>query len=115
LISQKGDLALHGFGLLWIGFLNLFAILLILDRSAVYAGRTIRQQRPPVKPAIEQGMQEQAKGLIFKLERCVKHLPFVILEFSGALFYILLIVTSFIGVVRSECGHLTFFNSMLTK
>jgi hypothetical protein len=78
---------------------SVFAIFLIIHRSAAHANKI-------EYPHDVKSIAEKDKSCKHKLVESwahikivIKHIPFVICELSGALFYIVLIVLSFMGVI----------------
>ena len=81
--------------------ISIFAIFLVIHRSAAHANKINY-------PSKIRSLDEKDKSFRHKLVETrvhikvvIKHIPFVLCELSGALFYILLIVISFLGVIAS--------------
>lgn len=77
-------------------FINLYAIYLILHRAAAYAQRLV-----PASSKFEgaKTYADKFKETQNNVWSAIKMLPMVVVEFSGSLFYIILIVASFSGII----------------
>lgn len=80
-------------------FMTFYAIYLIIHRSAAHANKL----EPPISL---EGIEEKDKTFVHKLKETIsnvlvvlEHIPFVVAEFSGALFFVLLILLSYFGVL----------------
>jgi len=80
----------------YILIVNLYAIYLILHRAAAHA-----QRLAPVSSKFEgdKTCADKLKETRNNVWSAIKMLPIVIVEFSGSLFYILLITGSFLGII----------------
>jgi hypothetical protein len=79
--------------------ISFYAIFLILERAATYSGRI---KYPKWLEKIEENKKMfYHKGFetLLNIWISIKMIPMVIFEFSGAFFYILLVVFSYLGVL----------------
>lgn len=102
LISNYDKIIYSHFSLWWISFINFYAIFLIIHRAASHAFKTTLPQKLSRKPQSEKGFFDKFKETLFYFKVAFEHIPFIIGEFSGSLFYILLVLTSY-GAFVSIC------------
>ena len=83
-------------------FLSFYGIYLVLHRSAAHSNKLII-------PKSVEGIEEKDKTFVHKfvetlchIRVVIQHIPFVVTEFSGSLFYILLIILSYFGVLCTQ-------------
>jgi hypothetical protein len=99
-VIDKMEMTCHGREVLYATTLvNLYAIFLILHRAAAHAGKL-------KYPRFVAEMDETSKWFYHKgietlchFAAAIRMIPTVLFEFSGALFYILLITLSYLGVI----------------
>lgn len=99
LMSQVDQLGLSVAGILWIGLLNLYAVFLILHRSAYHAGKLMLPDSCLNVPQQERGFRHKWAETRLNLPIVARQLFFAIGECSGTLFYLLLVGSSYMAVV----------------
>lgn len=99
LISNYEKITYSHFTLFWITFINLYAMFLIIHRAAYHAGKNKLPAKLTKKPQSQRGFVDKLKETIFHFKIAAQHIPFIIGEFSGTLFYILLVITSYIAFI----------------
>lgn len=75
-----------------------FAVFLIVHRSAAHADKLRYPDYLDQIPESEKQFWHKARQTWCHFKLFPKHVPFVICEFGGALFYLLLVVASCVGV-----------------
>lgn len=99
LISYSSNIVYTKFTLIWITFMNLYTLFLIIHRAASHADKIKIPTKILQKPQGERTPFDKAIETIYHFKACIKHIPFMIAEFSGSLFYSLLVITSYIAFV----------------
>jgi len=99
LISHAQQWRIDVFPALWVGFLNLYALYLVVHRAASHAGKLVTPTALLDRPQRDRTYQDKWTETKCNLHTVLSHVPFVICEGSGALFYILCIVTSYFAVL----------------
>jgi hypothetical protein len=81
-------------------FISLFALFLIIHRSAAHANKIegVYPQDIASLPQKDRTWRHKLSETLCHFKVVVKHIPFVICEFSGSLFYCLLVTISCVGV-----------------
>lgn len=77
---------------------SVYAIFLIVHRSAIHAGKVKLPQDLKELPESEKTATHKARETWHHMRIVPRHLVFVVCEMSGALFYLILVMTSCIGV-----------------
>ena len=79
--------------------INIYAIFLILHRAAAHADKLIYPKK--IASMGERDKKFYHKGIetLYNIRIAIKMIPYVIFEMSGAFFYILLILTSYIAML----------------
>lgn len=95
LISNYDKITYSYFTLIWISFINFYALFLLIHRSASHAYKITLPAQLSKKPQSERGFADKFKETLFHFKVAFNHIPFIIGEFSGTLFYILLVLTSY--------------------
>ena len=99
LISQAAQWRLGTFAALWVGFLNLYGLYLVVHRAASHAGKLMAPPELQGRSQRERTYRDKLIETKYNLGTVCKHVPFVLFECSGALFFILLIITSYFGML----------------
>lgn len=94
-LVNSSNFHLSSIGLLLIGLVNVFSIYLLVHRSASYHNKLKGIGTNTVSDKFK-------KETLPNLWISIKHVPMIFAEFSGSLFYILLIVVSFLGVCSQQ-------------
>lgn len=85
-------------GCFWVfasGFISLFGIYILLTRWVTAAGR-----QPPNPPEVKSASAtERARYTVRELLQSLQSIPYVVAEFSGTLFYLLVIGLTFVAVL----------------
>jgi len=76
----------------------LYAVYLIIERSASAANKVKLPKDLKEKESDKKTAADKARETWYRFKIVPKHFPFVACEFSGAFFYLLLVVASCIGV-----------------
>lgn len=97
LISSGDKIAFSTFTLIWITFLNGYAMFLIIHRAAYHADKVAYPEKLTNKPQSERNFRDKLSETLINIKITIKHIPFMIAEFSGSLFYTLLVLTSYIA------------------
>ena len=99
LTSSSDKIVFSAFTLVWITFLNIYAIFLIIHRAAYHADKVIYPENLSNKPQSEKNVRDKLSETFINVKITLNHIPFVIAEFSGSLFYVLLVLTSYIAFI----------------
>lgn len=99
LIAELSDPSLPIYVLLWVGLINLYAAYLVVHRSAAHAGKLKLPRRVAEKAQSERTFSDKLTETLLNVRVCLRHLPFILGELSGSLFYLILIVSAYCGVV----------------
>lgn len=99
LISQADQWQLGVPATLWIGFLNLYALYLVVHRAASFAGKLTAPAELAERAQRDRTYRDKLIETGYNLRTVVRHIPFVVSECSGTLFFILLIITSYCAVL----------------
>jgi len=99
LISNYDKITYNHFTLGWIIFLDFYAIYLLVQRSASHAYKAKLPDNLTIKPQAERNFFDKLKETIFYFKVSFKHIPYIICEFSGTLFYILLVLSSLVATL----------------
>ena len=99
LITQADGWSLGWLALLWVGLLNIYALFLVVHRAASHAGKLVIRSDIMNKPQRDRSFRDKAVETGDNLPAVISHIPFVVCELSGAFFFILLIVTAYVGVL----------------
>ena len=97
-ISASDTLSLGALGLGWMGVLNGYCVYLIVHRAAAHADRFDPQPPTPPRPARLRA-SDRASATAGEVRAALRHAPYVVAECSGALFYIALVLTSYVALV----------------
>ncbi|MBK7149500.1 MAG: hypothetical protein IPH78_11950 [Bacteroidetes bacterium] len=102
-ISSSDKIHLNLFMVLIFGLLSLFAFILVLNRAAKYASYNGYKQLEGYPGCSYDGgfskvLLMRMKLTWWEIKGAIRYLPFAIVEFSGCLFYLSLIVCSYIGL-----------------
>ena len=101
LISSKSIEPYSIYTLISVSFLNLFALFLITTRAASHADKIHYPERITKIPKPQHTYKHNAIETYIRIKASIKHIPFMILEFSGALFYTLLVLISYIAFLTN--------------
>lgn len=99
LISNCDKVVYSLFTIIWISFLNLYICFLIIQRSAYHAGKIRTPENIKKKPQFERNFIDKIKETGINIKTSIKHIPFIVGEFSGSLLFLLLVITSYIGFI----------------
>lgn len=81
---------------------SLYASYLIIHRSAAYADKLQIPKRLEGVEEKEKSFLDKGQETVYHLWTCARHVPWVVFEFSGSLFYLLLVVLSSLGVLYAH-------------
>lgn len=95
LVSMCDKVNFSTFTFWWITFINFYAIYLLIQRGASHAYKTGLPPKLTIKPPSERGFLDKLKETVFYFKISFNHIPYIIGEFSGTLFYILLVLSSY--------------------
>ena len=96
LISTHNNEPYSLYTLVWVSFLNLYAIFLIISRAASHADKIHFPEKITKIPQSERTYKEKAMETIITIKATLRHIPFMIFEFGNSLFYTLLVLGSYI-------------------
>lgn len=81
---------------------SLYGAYLIVERSAAVAGKINLPEELERMPTREKTWREKWRETQYKLRIAGSHVPFVVCELSGAFFYLVLVVFSWLGVLAAR-------------
>ena len=82
--------------------ISLYAVYLIVERSASAANKVKLPKDLEKKEPEQKTAKDKARETLYRFKIVPKHFLFVVCEFSGSFFYLLLVVASCIGVLLTR-------------
>lgn len=104
IISTESDLIQTLFAPIFSTFISCYAIFLVVHRSSAHADKIKLPDNLAKLPESQKTFLDKGRETLCHLKIFPRHFLFVVFEFSGALFYTVLIISSCIAVwVRHYC------------
>ena len=106
ILSSKTEYAPKWFVVIISSTISIYAIFLIILRSAKHADKIEYEVKPKAMEK-EKSWKDKSQETTAHLKAVWKHIPWVIFEFSGSFFFVLIVAFSWIAVLLKLFSALT--------